>query len=146
MYQPRLVQALDAAKRDVERARAEEAEATAREEAKAGRRATTGRESGSLQSSTVKYIRDKISAEQFHEEMLRTMKRGGKVEEAVVAKVARGMPEDKSWALMDAHRKWKRAERLNKTSFRESRRAKVASKEGAGSGEVSAERGGRNDR
>lgn len=94
----------------------------------------------------MKYIRDKISAEQFHEEMLRTMKRGGKVEEAVVAKVARGMPEDKSWALMDAHRKWKRAERLNKTSFRESRRAKVAFKEGAGSGEVSAERGGRNDR
>lgn len=129
----------------MERERAE-AETAAREEAKAGRGATTGREGDGLHSSTVKYIRDKISAKQFHGEMLRAMKRGGKVEESVVAKVARGMPEDKSWALMDAHRKWKRAERLNKKSFTESRRAMAVSTRRANSGNLSAMQGGENDR
>ena len=105
----------------------------------------TGAESACLQSLTVQYLRGKISAEQFHH-VFRKVKEGGKVEEAVVAKVARGMPEDKAWALMDAHRKWKRAERLNKESFKKSRRAKVISGRRANSGEFSIERGGEDDR
>lgn len=153
-YQSRLVQALDVAKSDVDKARAEE-KAVTREEARA-RRAATGREaekfsaegigcspldlgaeSVCLQSSTVKYLRDKINAEEFHEEMLKKY-RGA---DSIIAKVARGMPEDKSWALMDAHRKWKREERLNKKRSRDSRRARTVSRRREGSTERSASQG-----
>eukprot|EP00903_Cladosiphon_okamuranus_P006797 g6625.t1 len=138
--EPRLIQAVEMARHSVERVSVD-AEASARAEARVetGResdgfpaegtsctRPAPGAESVFLQSSTVKYLRDKISAEQFHE-TLRKMTGGGKVGEAIVAKVARGMPEDKAWALMEAHRKWKSEERLSKESFRKSRRARVVS-------------------
>lgn len=42
--------------------------------------------------------------------------------DAIVAKVARGMPEDKAWALMEAHRRRRHEERLNKKRFRKLRR------------------------
>lgn len=163
-YQPRLVEALEVAIRDAERARVE-AKTTEREGAKARRAAAgiesdnfpaeetscspfdPGAESACLQPSTVKYLRDKISAGQFYEEMIGEMKGGGKVvEEAVIAKVARGMPEDKAWALLDAHRKWKREERLNKTRFRNSRRAKAVSGRRSNTGELSVEQGEEDDR
>lgn len=151
------------AKRDADRARVE-AKAAARDATKA-RRDATGRESDSspsegtacsprdpstkrpcLQASTVKYLRHKISAAQFHEGVRRKTKGGRKAEEALVAKLARGMPEDKAWALMDAHRKWKRAERLDNKSLRESRRAKTASGRRVQSGESSAEEEEQDDR
>lgn len=156
MYQPRLVRALEMVKRNVERASVE-AKTSAREEARAdtGRgskafpaeetscaRLAPGTESVPLQSLTVQYFRDTISAEQFHE-AFRKMKGGGKVEEAVVAKLARGMPEDKAWALMEAHRKWKRVERLNKENFRASRRAQVVS---SNIGELPVNQAGEDDR
>lgn len=156
-YQSHLVEALELAKRDVERAKLG-ANTTAKEEARSGGAGATGREIASfsaeeacrssldtcaesvgLQSSTVKYLRDKISVGQFHEDMISKIKRGGKVEETAVAKMARGMPEDKAWALIDAHRKWKREERLHRKHLRKSKHAEATLRRRPNSGEFSAE-------
>lgn len=139
--QPHLVQALEAEKLGLERARAE-ARARAREEAEGQTTAAAKERDGRgdffsgdgarlrpgpmdeelcLRSATMKYIRGSIGAGQLYE----TMTGRGRVEEAVIAKVARGMPEDKAWALMDAHRRWRFEERLNKKRFRASRRAEA---------------------
>ncbi|CAM9719169.1 unnamed protein product, partial [Hapterophycus canaliculatus] len=90
-----------------------------------------GGESGVLQSATAMYIRGSISAARFYDEMVvgrrtatdgREGRSSGLAGDAVVAKVARGMPEDKAWALMKAHRKRRYEERLNKKRFRKLRR------------------------
>lgn len=95
-----------------------------------------------LRSTTMKYVRGSIGAGQFYEEMVRE----GRVEEAVIVKVARGMPEDKAWALMDAHRKWRHEERLNKKRFRASRRAETIGRRRAKNEDALADSEGGDDR
>lgn len=93
-----------------------------------------GDEENFLRATTVKYLRGSITAEQFYDEMVDGMeeRKGGgrRTEEAVIARVARGMPEEKAWSLMEDHRKRRHEERLNKKRLRRSRRrrAEAASK------------------
>lgn len=93
-----------------------------------------GDEENSLRATTVKYLRDSITVEQFYDEVVDVVekRRGGgrRIEEAVIARLARGMPEEKAWSLMEAHRKRRHEERLSKKRQRRSRRrhAEAASK------------------
>lgn len=53
-------------------------------------------------------------------------KGGGRtIEEAVIGRVARGMPEEKAWSLMEAHRKRRHEGRLSKKRLRRSRRRRA---------------------
>ncbi|CAB1119705.1 unnamed protein product [Ectocarpus sp. CCAP 1310/34] len=127
---PHLIQNLDAAKSGVDRAKAG-ALAMAKEDAKGNR---DGDEEIFLRATAVKYLRGSISAEQFYDEMVDGMeeRKGGgrRIEEAVIARAAKRMPEEKAWSLMEAHRKRQHEERLNKKRLRRSRRrrAEAASK------------------
>ncbi len=161
--QPHLVQALEAEKIGLDRARAE-ARVRAREEAESQTTAAAKERDGSgnffggdgarlppgpadedscLRSATMKYIRGSIGAGRLYEEMVAVR---GRVEEAVIAKVARGMPEDKAWALMDAHRKWRHEERLKKKRLRASRRAGATARRKTKKEDASAESEGGDDR
>ncbi|CAM9248693.1 unnamed protein product [Ectocarpus sp. 6 AP-2014] len=143
---PHLIQNLEAAKSGVDRSKAG-ALAMAKEDTKGNSAAVAaascdsatgargilspgghrdGDEENFLRATTVKYLRGSITADQFYDEMVDGMeeRKGGgrRVEEAVIARVARGMPEEKAWSFMEAHRKRRHEERLNKKILRRSRR------------------------
>lgn len=153
---------MEVAKRDADRERAA-AKTLSREEART-KKASAAKESNTctggdgtfaspisreetedLRWTTKKYLHGSISAEQFYEELVR--KNGtGRVEEAFIAKVARGMPEDNAWALMEAHRKWRHEERVNKKRFRKKRREEQISSRNIKVGGTQAEKGESGDR
>ncbi|CAM9586622.1 unnamed protein product [Ectocarpus sp. 12 AP-2014] len=146
---PHLIQNLEAAKSGVDRAKAgalkmakknakgnSAAVAAASGDSATGERGILspgrhrdGDEKYFLRATTVKYLRGSISAEQFYDGMVDGMeeRKGGgrRIEEAVIARVARGMPEEKAWSLMEAHRKRRHEERLNKKRLRRSRRRRT---------------------
>ncbi|CAM9504620.1 unnamed protein product [Ectocarpus sp. 4 AP-2014] len=151
---PYVIENLEAAKSRVDRAKAG-ALAMAKEDAKENSAAVAaasgdsatgergilspgghrdGDEENFLRATTVKYLRGSITAEQFYDEIVDGMeeRKGGakRIEEFVIARVARGMPEEKAWPLMEAHRKRRHEERLDKKRLRRSRRrrAEAASK------------------
>lgn len=162
-YQPHLVEALEVAKRGADRERVA-AKTLSREEARKKRASAakasstftdgdgtfsspgSGDEWACFRWTTKKYLRGSISAEEFYGEMVGTKGAAGKVEETMVAKVARGMPEDKAWGLMEAHRKWRHEERLSKKRFRKTRNADGLSGTKIKIGDAQAETGESDDR
>ncbi|CAN0387380.1 unnamed protein product [Ascophyllum nodosum] len=66
-----------------------------------------------LRSATVKYLRGSMSPNRFYED-ISLSRLGGKRTGAVVARMAKGMPEEKASALMEVYRDHKREERLSR--------------------------------
>lgn len=166
MHQPHLVEALEEAKRGADRERAQE-KILSREKSRTKMAPSAAKEGGTctggdgtvaspsgspgdeaacLRWATKKYLHGSISAEQFYEEMVGMHGTKTRVEEAFIAKVARGMPEDNAWALMEAHRKWRHEERLSKKRFRKMRRKDGISRRKAKKGGARAEGGESDDR
>ncbi|CAM9765995.1 unnamed protein product, partial [Ectocarpus fasciculatus] len=147
--EPHLIQNLEAAKSGVDRATAG-ASTVEKEDAKGNRTAAAaasgdsasgdggasspgdrryGDEENFLRATTVKYLRGSITAEQFYDKVVDGMEQrkggGRRIQEAVIGRVARGMPEEKAWSVMEAHRKRRHEGRLRKKRLRRSRRRRA---------------------
>lgn len=161
------MEALEEAKRGADRERAEDQILSTEKKARTKRASSVAKEKGGtctegegtvvsppgsgdkaacLRWATKKYLHGSISAEQFYEEMVEMHGTETRVEEAFIAKLARGMPEDNAWALMEAHRKWRHEERLSKKRFRKMRRKDGISSRKTNKGGARAEAGESDDR